>query len=130
MGLVRNLKKTLTNMAERVLVELSYHYIKQRAKLTSKRRDNSSRITYSQSPLTTESQCSTIATSLTGTSEKIIMETAIEPVVQVRDWAIDRIHELSEYDIEAAHSIQSEFSEWLNPDIENHDIFSLEYIGD
>ena len=46
------------------------------------------------------------------------------------DWAIDRIHELSEYDIEAAHAIQTEFSEWLNPDIENHDIFSLEYIGD
>lgn len=46
------------------------------------------------------------------------------------DWAIDRIHELSEYDIEAAHSIQSEFSEWLNPDISEHDIFSLEYIGD
>ena len=46
------------------------------------------------------------------------------------DWAIDRIHELSEYDIEAAYAIQSEFSEWLNPDIENHDIFSLEYIGD
>ena len=46
------------------------------------------------------------------------------------DWAIDRIHELSEYDIEAAHSIQSEFSEWLNPDISEHDIFSLEYIGE
>lgn len=46
------------------------------------------------------------------------------------DWAIDRIHELSEYDIEAAHAIQSEFSEWLNPDIPEHDIFSLEYIGD
>jgi len=46
------------------------------------------------------------------------------------DWAIDRIHELSEYDIEAAHAIQTEFSEWLNPDIPEHDIFSLEYIGD
>ena len=46
------------------------------------------------------------------------------------DWAIDRIHELSEYDIGAAHAIQSEFCEWLNPDIENHDIFSLEFIGD
>jgi len=46
------------------------------------------------------------------------------------DWAIDRIHELSEYDIEAAHSIQSEFSEWLNPDISEHDVFSLEYIGE
>ena len=46
------------------------------------------------------------------------------------DWAIDRIHYLSENDLEDAYAIQSEFSEWLNPDIENHDIFSLEYIGD
>jgi len=115
MGLVRNLKKTLTNMAERVLVELSYHYIKQRAKQTSKRRDNSSRITYSQSPLTTESQCSTIATSSTGTSEKIIMETAIEPVVQVRDWAIDRIESLHGQDRHKnAVALAAEFDEWLD----------------
>ena len=46
------------------------------------------------------------------------------------DWAIDRIHYLSEKDIEAAHAIQSEFSEWLNPNIQDHDIYSLEYIGD
>lgn len=46
------------------------------------------------------------------------------------DWAVDRIHELSEYDIESAHSIQCEFSEWLNPDIPEHDVFSLEYIGE
>jgi hypothetical protein len=45
------------------------------------------------------------------------------------DWAIDRIHELSDCDIEAAQAIQSEFSEWLNPDILEHDVFSLEYIG-
>jgi hypothetical protein len=46
------------------------------------------------------------------------------------DWAIDRIHYLSEENIEDAHAIQSEFSEWLNPDIPEHDIFSLEYIGE
>jgi hypothetical protein len=46
------------------------------------------------------------------------------------DWAIDRIHVLSERNIDDAHAVQSEFSEWLNPDIENHDIYSLEYIGD
>jgi len=46
------------------------------------------------------------------------------------DWAIDRIHYLSEKDIEDARAIQSEFSEWLNPDIPEHDIFSLEYIGE
>jgi hypothetical protein len=37
---------------------------------------------------------------------------------------------LSEQDLEDARSIQLEFSEWLNPDIEDHDIYSLEYIGD
>ena len=46
------------------------------------------------------------------------------------DWAVNRIHYLSKKDIDNAHAIQSEFSEWLNPDIPEHDIFSLEYIGD
>ena len=46
------------------------------------------------------------------------------------DWAIDRIHTLSEENLEDAHAIQSEFSEWLNPNILDHDIFSLEFIGE
>ena len=47
------------------------------------------------------------------------------------DWAVDRIHSLCEQkDYEDANAIQSEFSEWLNPDIPDHDIFSLEYIGE
>ena len=46
------------------------------------------------------------------------------------NWAIDRIHELSDIDIEAAYAIQSEFNEWLNPDIPDHDIYSLEYLGE
>ena len=47
------------------------------------------------------------------------------------DWAVDRIHSLCEQkDYEDAQAIQSEFSEWLNPDIPDHDIFSLSYIGD
>jgi hypothetical protein len=46
------------------------------------------------------------------------------------DWAIERIHYLSEKDIDNAYSIQTEFREWLNPDIQDHDIISLEYIGD
>ncbi len=50
---------------------------------------------------------------------------------QSHDWAIDRMHFLcDEKNIEDAHAIQSEFSEWLNPDILEHDVFSLEYIGD
>ena len=47
------------------------------------------------------------------------------------DWAIDRMHFLYEMkDYDSAAAIQSEFSEWLNPDIPDHDIFSLEYIGE
>jgi len=47
------------------------------------------------------------------------------------DWAVDRMHLLCQQkNIEDAHSIQAEFSEWLNPDIPEHDVFSLEYIGD
>ena len=47
------------------------------------------------------------------------------------DWAIDRIHILSDTkNYDDAYAIQSEFSEWLNPNISDHDIFSLEYIGE
>jgi|TARA_R100001460_G_scaffold2483_1_gene8073 hypothetical protein len=45
-------------------------------------------------------------------------------------WSIDRIHYLCEKNIDDAHAIQKEFSEWLNPNINDHDVFSLEYIGD
>lgn len=46
------------------------------------------------------------------------------------DWAIDRIHYLSEKNIDDAYAIQAEFREWMNPDIPEHDVFSLEYLGD
>jgi len=45
------------------------------------------------------------------------METQINPVVQIRDWSIDRIDELSEGDIESqfnAVAIAEEFDEWIN----------------
>ena len=55
----------------------------------------------------------------------------LEQTLQVaHDWAIDRIHTLCEENIDNAHAIQSEFSEWLNPEILEHDIFSLEFIGE
>jgi len=117
MGLVRNLKKTLTNWAEKILVELSYHYIKQRAKQTSKRRDNYSLTEFSQNPLTQENLHTTIATSSTGTSEKIIMETQIhsEPVAQVREWAMNKIELLHEADRHKnAQALLAEFDEWIN----------------
>jgi hypothetical protein len=59
------------------------------------------------------------------------METLEKTLKQSHDWAVDRIHTLcEEKNIEDAHAIQSEFSEWLNPDIPEHDIFSLEFIGE
>ena len=59
------------------------------------------------------------------------METLERTLRTSHDWAVDRIHSLCEQkDYEDAQAIQSEFSEWLNPDIPDHDIFSLSYIGD
>jgi hypothetical protein len=59
------------------------------------------------------------------------MVTLEQTLRQTHDWAVDRIHTLCEQkSIDDAHAIQSEFSEWLNPDIPDHDIFSLEYINE
>ena len=104
-------------MVERILRALFYHYIKQKAKQTLKRQDNSSHTTSSQSPLTTEFQDTTIATSSTGISEKTTMETQIEAesVSQVRDWAIQKIELLHEADRHKnARALLAEFDEWIN----------------
>jgi hypothetical protein len=58
------------------------------------------------------------------------MVTLEQTLRQTHDWAVDRIHTICDENIDDAHAIQSEFSEWLNPNISDHDIFSLEYIGD
>jgi len=126
MGLVRNLKKTLSSLAEKILVELSYHYIKQRAKQTSKRRGNYSSTESSQNPLTTECQHTTIATSSTGTSEKIIMATTTEDIVaHVRGWSLDRAADMS-INKEDARAILAEFYEWIEPESDELEIVSLE----
>ena len=50
---------------------------------------------------------------------------------KTHDWAIDRMHILSEIKAhQDATSIQQEFAEWLSEDIPEHDIFSLEFIVD
>ena len=77
-----------------------------------------------------ERQRITIVISQDVTCEKI-METLEETLQTTHDWAVDRIHTLCDKNcIENAHAIQSEFSEWLNPNILDHDIFSLEFIGE
>jgi hypothetical protein len=129
MGLVRNLKKTLTNWAEKILVELSYHYIKQRAKQTLRRPDNSSSTMSSPSPLTVEDQRSTIATSSTGTSERTIMNATTEDIVaHVRSWSLDRAADMS-VDKEDARAILAEFYEWIEPEGDELEIVSLEPEG-
>ena len=58
------------------------------------------------------------------------METLENTLTLTHDWAIDRIHSLCEIDLDDAYSIQCEFAEWLDPNTEEHDVFSLEFIGD
>jgi len=126
MGLVRNLKKTLTNWAEKILVELSYHYIKQVAKQTSKRQNNSSSMESSPSPLTTESQNTIIATFSADTSEKTTMNTTTENIVaHVRDWSLERVADKS-ISREDARAVLAEFYEWIDPEDDEIEIYSFD----
>ena len=126
MGLVQNLKKTLINWAEKILVELSYHYIKQVAKQTMKRRDNSSSITSSQNLLTREGLRSIIQTSCPDTSEKTTMNTITEEIVgYVRDWSLERAADKS-VSREDARAILAEFYEWIEPEDDEIEIVSLD----
>ena len=127
MGLVRNLKKRLNNLADKVLAELSYLYILQKAKQTTKRQDNYSITKSLQSPLTTEHQSTTIVTSSLDTSEKIIMklDTTDEIVSHVRAWSIDKLETAKT--IGDKDAIYKEFEEWIElDDIEELEIMSLE----
>lgn len=62
------------------------------------------------------------------------METLENTLRRSHDWAVDRIHFLceqhDEHEYQNAYAIQAEFSEWMDPDIPEHDVFSLEYLGD
>ena len=126
MGLVRNLKKILKSTAEKILLELSCHYIKQKAKQTLRKPDNYSLMESSPNHLTAEDQHSIIATSSTGTSEKIIMATTTEDIVaHVRSWSLDRAADMS-VSKEDARSILAEFYEWIEPEDDELEIVSLE----
>jgi hypothetical protein len=51
------------------------------------------------------------------------------------NWALDRIHTLCQDDsddskIDDAYALTQEFDEWLEPENEEHDVLSLEFIGD
>ena len=130
MGLVQNLKRTLTNWADKILVELSCLYIKQVAKQTLKRQDNSLSMESLPNHLTQEDLPTTIVTSSAGTSEKTIMMETEEIVTDIRQWAIDKVQEYNGQGIERMHdqfAIMAEFDEWFDPE-ENLEIISLDKI--
>ena len=130
MGLVRNLKRTLTNWADRILVELSCLYIKQVAKQTSKKQDNSLLTESLPNHLTQEDLPTTIVTSSAGTSEKTIMMETEEIVSEVREWAIKKVEEYQGKGIERIHdqmAIMEEFDEWFDPK-EDLEVVSLDKI--
>ena len=127
MGLVQNLKKKFNNWVDRTLAELSSAYIKQLAKQTSRRRDNSLSTESSPSLLTTERQSTTIVTSSQDTSEKIIMklDDTDQIVAHNREWAINKVESAELVGDKIA--IYAEFEDWIEiDDVDNIEIISIE----
>ena len=121
MGLVQNLKKRLGRLAERILVELSYHYIIQKAKQTSRKQGNSLSTECLQNNLTTGHRSTTIVTSSQDTSERTTMEmTTDEMAAYLREWAIDKVEESES--IGAKDAIYKEFEEWIEVEDDDEDI--------
>ena len=86
--------------------------------------------------LTTESLRSIIATFSDATCERT-MVTLEETLSKTHDWAVDRLHTLCDMksddvleSVENAHALRMEFAEWLDPDVEDHEVYSLEYLGE
>ena len=131
MGLVQNLGKILKESANIILVGLSSAFIKQLAKQTLKRQDNSSSMESSPNPLTQEDQRITIATSSAGTSEKTTMMETKELVADIRQWAIDKVQEYNGKGVERIYdqmAIMDEFDEWFDPE-EDLEVVSLDEIS-
>ena len=132
MGLVQNLKKTLSAWGGKILVELSSAYIKQLAKQTLRKQDNSLSTESSPNPLTQEDQRSIIATSSADTSEKITMMETEQVVVHIRKWAIDKVEEYNGKGIERIYdqmAIMDEFDEWFDPK-DDLEVISLDEISE
>ena len=127
MGLLRNLKKRFNNWVDVTLAELSSAYIKQLAKQTTKKRNNSLSMESSPNLLTMERQSTTIVTSSQDTSEKTIMklDTTDDIVAQVRQWSIDKVE--SAESIGNKDAIYKEFEEWIElDDVDELEIVCLE----
>ena len=131
MGLAQNLKRILNDWVDKTLVALSSAYIKQLAKQTLKKQDNSSSTESSPNPLTQEDLPTTIVTSSAGTSEKTIMMETEEIVADVRQWAIDKVQEYNGKGIDRIYdqmAIMAEFDEWFDPK-EDLEVVSLDEIS-
>jgi hypothetical protein len=132
MGLVQNLKKTLNDWVDKTLVELSCLYIKQVAKQTLKKQDNSLFTESSPNPLTQEDLPTTIATSSADTSEKTTMMETEEIVLATRQWASDKIKEYNRQGVDRiwdSFAIMAEFDEWFDPE-PDLEILSLDEISE
>ena len=132
MGLVQNLKKTLSSWGDRILVELSCHYIKHLAKQTLKRQDNSSPMGFSLNPLTQEDQHTTIVTSSADTSEKTTMMETEQVVMHIRQWAVDKVQEYNNKGVDRIYdsfAIMAEFDEWFEPK-DDLEVISLDEISE
>ena len=132
MVLVQNLKKILNCWVDKILVALSSAYIKQLAKQTLKKQDNSLSTESSPNPLTQEDLHTTIVTSSAGTSEKTTMMETEQIVSEVRQWAIDKVQEYNGKGIERIYdqlAIMGEFAEWFDPE-DDLEIISLDEISE
>ena len=125
MGRLQNLKKKFNEWVDITLAELCSAYIKQLAKQTTKKRNNSLSTEYSRSRLMTEHRSTTIVTSSQDTSEKTIMrlDKTDEIVDNVRDWAVDKIEAAEPVGDKIA--LYAEFEEWI--ELEDED--SIEIIS-
>ena len=132
MGLVQNLKKKLNALGDRILVELSSAYIKQLAKQTLKKQDNSSSTESSPNPLTQEDQHTTIVTSSADTSEKTTMMESEQVVLHIRQWAVDKVKEYNGKGVARIYdkfAIMAEFDEWFEPK-DDLEVVSLDEISE
>ena len=113
-----NLRKKLSNWVNKILVELSYHYIIQKAKQTSRKRDNFSSKEFLPSHLATEHRSITTVTSSLDTSEKTItiLDKTDKMVDNIREWSINKIASIEP--VGSKFAIYEEFEEWIELDDE------------
>ena len=113
MGLLKNLRKRFNNWVDITLAELCSAYIKQLAKQTSKKRDNSSSMESLPNNLTMVHPDTIIAISSQDISEKITMDQVMteDIVSHVRDWSIDKIEDATLVGDKIA--LYAEFEEWI-----------------